>query len=611
MNHSDINPVPGQILNGRYEVLEKLHAGAMGVVYRAKDQRLNKIFALKSMITPDAEADRSRAGEWFEREANILCNLRHPGIPVVTDFFEELRRLWLVMDFIDGINLGSMPLPVSEAEAVKVALLALDILKYIHKKGIIHRDIKTEHFILENSSNRYFLVDFGTARFAKPAAVKTAIGTHGFASPEHYEGKADAVSDIYSLGAVLHHILTAKDPRNGIPFEFEPIEKAAPGVSQKMAFVVDKALSYYPKDRFQNAEEMEKILNEYTTADSNSKSGKTESSQAHNTKIMPHSPAKARSGSTPSVFLSPEPVEIPKITGRFNLRHAGLVKKALFISDVTIAVVFYDGTVVFRNSADGKDEGSLTNIGAFAANCCDAAVSPDYETLALAMDDKRIFLWNLNTRRRTATLSEHTRVLSCVRFGTKGKIISGDSGGNICIWNTSPVRFKGSANMGNSACTALAFGENDKIFFCGNDQGFIFNGNTIFLENEDAEFKSRQIHNGSIISIFHSGADDKLITTGVDGFIRIHKIESGSRLQLQNISELNFNGRPVKSTAFNNQKNLIAAGFEDGGTAIINFSGLNITVETKEHTKPVESVDISPNGKIICTADEDEIILWG
>jgi serine/threonine-protein kinase len=615
MNHNNSNPDPARILNGRYEIIERLHAGAMGVIYRAKDRRLNRVFALKEMLIPGNEADRRRAEEWFEREARLLCSFRHPNIPVVTDFFPDQGKLWLVMDFIDGVNLSSLKLPVSDTEGTEVCRAALDIFKYIHKLGIIHRDIKTEHFIKEKESEQYFLVDFGTARFFAPGEIKTAIGTLGFASPEHYEGKADNRSDIYSLGAVLHHILSGIDPRTRAPFDFEPLRQVIPSASEHLSFITDKALAYYPADRFQSAEEMENcLLNpDLINPPANTKKTSMIKPSAFSIPLEPVYAKINKQGEKNSASTLQNPTS-PGIRGqiinRLNLQHKGIIRKAIFADKNTIAVVFYSGEILFRNIISGADEGEIGFRGAFSSLCNDALISPDGRLLAQAMDDKRIFLWDLHSRRKLSTLAEHNRGVSVLAFCQSGGLLSSDMDGKVCFRKTSSPGLKLSSKIMNNAITALTISEDGRYFACGDEKGAVITGSISSLEDENAVFTGIPLHSGAVTGIFTDDNNLEILSSGKDGFIRLHKTQKRYNPSYQIFAETGIRGSSVTSLDFNRPSGLIAAGFDDGSVIVARYTDLVISNTLKEHHKPIESVVFSGDGSVLCSSDEDEIILW-
>ena len=262
---------PGEVLQGRYRIERVLGAGGMSTVYLALDLRfpsVRRLCALKEMIShiPDPRM-RALAQQSFEREAAMLATLSHPAIPKIYDYFTEGERHYLVMEYIPGEDLETRlrrtegMLPVEEV--VSWAVQICDVLHYLHSQQppIIFRDLKPSN-IMVDPYGRVFLVDFGIAKVFQAGQRGTMIGTEGYSPPEQYRGIADPRTDIYALGATLHHLLTRQDPRLEPPFSFHerPIRRVNPAVPEALAQVIMRALEYDPDRRFQSAMEMKQAL---------------------------------------------------------------------------------------------------------------------------------------------------------------------------------------------------------------------------------------------------------------------------------------------------------------------------------------------------------------
>ena len=242
---------PGTVLQGRYAIERLLGGGGMGMVYLARDQRLaNRPCAIKEMVDHFIDqAQRIEANEYFAREADTLAQLKHQAIPAITDRFELANRHYLVMEYVEGRNLeeelAARGEPLPEGLVIDIARQLCDVLAYLHglEPPMIYRDMKPSNVML-NPNGRVVLVDFGIARLFKAARKGTMIGTLGFAPPEQYQGLVDPRSDIYSLGATLHYVLTGRDPEKFPPFSFPPVRELRPAVSSNLAGAIDAALAY-------------------------------------------------------------------------------------------------------------------------------------------------------------------------------------------------------------------------------------------------------------------------------------------------------------------------------------------------------------------------------
>ena len=262
---------PGRVLQNRYEILGILGLGGMSAVYQGRDRRFPnvvKLCAIKEMKSHSLDPQmRAMAIQNFEREANILATLNHPAIPKVYDYFTEEARSYLVMEFIDGRDLEAVIAELTtflpQDQVMDWSVQLCDVLAFLHEHEppIIFRDMKPSNVMLDKHG-RLRLIDFGIAKNFQPGQKGTMIGTEGYSPPEQYSGIADQRTDIYALGATLHHLLTRQDPRVEPPFSFHerPVQSTNPNVSNEFAQVVMRALEYEPERRFATAQDMKRTL---------------------------------------------------------------------------------------------------------------------------------------------------------------------------------------------------------------------------------------------------------------------------------------------------------------------------------------------------------------
>ncbi len=267
-------PVGTPLQGGRYQIIGQLGHGGMGAVYLAKDMELFGRLCVVKQMRPffATQSERRKAEEDFKREAEVLARLNHPGhprIPEVYGYFVEGMDQFLVMKYIEGESLERrlerLGRPLSETEVIRCAQEVADALVYLHSRRpqpVIHRDIKPANIILD-PEDRVWLVDFGLARAAVSSGARVmvaggktvAAGTPGYTPLEQWQMQPTPKSDIYALGATVHHLLTAHDPRDRFTSfpeldlnllrsfsTFQPLAELRPDVSPALSNLVGRCL---------------------------------------------------------------------------------------------------------------------------------------------------------------------------------------------------------------------------------------------------------------------------------------------------------------------------------------------------------------------------------
>src|ERR671937_812974 len=261
------------LFDGRYRILRKLGTGGMANVYLAEDEVLGRRVAIK--ILNDRHAGDDQFVERFRREAKNAASLSHPNIVSIYDRGEAEGTYYIAMEYLDGRSLKELimargPAPVHVA--IDYARQILAAIRFAHRHGIVHRDIKP-HNVLVDGEGRLKVTDFGIAR-AGPSQMTeegSIIGTAQYLSPEQAQGApVTPSSDLYSVGIVLYELLTGTVPFAGeTPVELamkhlsktpDPPSKLRPEVPRDLDFVVMRALGKNPEERYQSAEEMDADL---------------------------------------------------------------------------------------------------------------------------------------------------------------------------------------------------------------------------------------------------------------------------------------------------------------------------------------------------------------
>jgi serine/threonine protein kinase len=263
---------PNIILQARYKILAVLGAGDDSTVYQARDLNFPdgyKLVALKEIHSLPTEPPLYNSSlRAFQREVNILASFSHPVIPKVYDFFDQNGRTYLVMEYINGSNLDFIlkkrPAELTIALITKWAIVLCDVLDYLHTRPhpYIFRALKPLH-IMVNQIGGIFLIDFALRQRLVSALGQTkTTGIDRYDAPESIENNFTPLTDIYSLGATLHHLLTRLDPRLKHPFNVykRPMRDFNPQVSDALEQIVMKALAFNPAERYQSAAEMKAVL---------------------------------------------------------------------------------------------------------------------------------------------------------------------------------------------------------------------------------------------------------------------------------------------------------------------------------------------------------------
>ena len=280
----------GKVIDARYRIREKLGEGGMGAVYKVEHVRMGKVLALK-VLRPELALDKKLKSR-FHQEARVVSKLSNPNTIQVFDFGElEDGSLYIAMEFMPGRDLAALLRTqgaFSEERAISIGLQVLASLAEAHEQGIIHRDVKPANVMLQKRKGRDDLVkvlDFGIAKLNEGegrkhiTGVAEFVGTPSYMSPEQARGDAlDARSDLYSVGAMLFELVTARPPFEGptpMSVVTQHLDKPPPRLgeivpgklfSPGFEAVLRKALAKDRQERFSSAEEMTQALERTRTA---------------------------------------------------------------------------------------------------------------------------------------------------------------------------------------------------------------------------------------------------------------------------------------------------------------------------------------------------------
>jgi outer membrane protein assembly factor BamB/tRNA A-37 threonylcarbamoyl transferase component Bud32 len=480
---------PGRVLQDRYEILGILGLGGMSAVYQARDQRFPnvvKLCAVKEMKSHSLDPQmRAVAVQNFEREANILATLSHPAIPKVYDYFSEEARSYLVMEYIEGRDLEAILTDMTgflpQEQVLEWAIQLCDVLQFLHEHTppIIFRDMKPSNIMLDKHS-RLRLIDFGIAKNFQPGQKGTMIGTEGYSPPEQYRGVADQRTDIYALGATLHHVMTRQDPRVEPPFSFHerPIQTANPAVTNEYAQVIMRALEYEPDRRFASAEEMKRVLVSLRPS-SVARYGAVVSGHLENTDVLPlwtfacedeirSSPA-LRSGLLYVTAYDHNLYALDATTGKFMWKYAtdGGIAGSPCVNEDRVVIGSDDRVTYCVNAQTGRIIWTCPTQGRVRS-------SPriQFGHVFFGSDDRFLYAVNMQSGRVAWKTEVEAPVRSSVAIGDELLYFGDESGSFYCIDIRGTIKWRFHSKRGITSSPVLH--KESQLVVVGSQDGTVY-----------------------------------------------------------------------------------------------------------------------------------------
>jgi len=613
-----------RVLSGRYELLEPVGRGGMGVVYRARDRELDRLVAVKVLPAELLRGEGFRAR--FRREARAAAGLAHPNIAVVHDIGEddggEEPVPYLVMELVEGVTLAELleQGPLAPAEAGKVVAAVLEALEHSHGRQVVHRDIKPANIMVSFAEDRLRVkvMDFGIARLLSQTATRltatgAVIGTPFYMSPEQAEGEpADESSDLYSVGCVLYELLTGRPPFTGdsaaaVLFQHlhkapEPPSKVDPALDPFWDGVLGVALAKDPRDRYPDAAAMRRAV----------EAGLAAPPVSVPPPAPPPEPGRpTRLDTAPPVDTEPSRSPRPYPPGsrirRRIFRRPGL--SALLVAAVLVAA--YGGLYVYKRSTEV--------VFRHSAWVTAMAFSPDGRTFAtVGSHDATVWLWDVRTRKQIGEFpSDHTKDLTSLTFSPDGKLlVTGSWDDTLRLWDVAtreqvgePLKDEDRELTWDRGVRAVAFSPDGRTLASAHADGRVRLWDTATERRLGRPLPAHVEEDAQGANTVAFDPDGRLLASGGrDGMVRLWDVatrEPAGRSVYLYDSE-------VESVAFSPDGEILAAGGREGRLLLWDVATREqIGRPLSGHDDIIWSVAFSPDGRLLASADGDNrLLLW-
>ncbi len=575
---------------GDYELLDEIARGGMGVVYRARQRRLERIVAVK-MILGGPFASKQTV-QRFRAEVTAAALLQHPNIVAIHDVGVHDDQHYFSMDYVEGQNLSQLvsnrPLP--SPQAARYVQFIADAIHYAHGQGILHRDLKPSNVLIDSATDQPRLTDFGLAKRLDGESSLTdtgqVLGSPNYLSPEQAGGRSGSIgrrSDIYSLGAILYHLLTGRPPFQGETLSDvlnqvihdDPLAPhlLMPGVARDLETICLKCLTKEPTNRYETAKDLRDELGRF----------------------LRHEPIEAR------------PVSRLEKSWRWCRRNPAIagLSATTFLLLVALAIGLPIDSLRVKRERERSDQTSYDSdmrLGQLAWDEGDLGLTLDRLRAQLPATGKRnrrgfewFYLWNLCEGEQSMVLTNHTHAVSCVAFSGDHRLATSSVGDPVHIWEVDSGKLL--MRLPEQNATSLAFAPDGRTLGVGGqDKATVWNIDTrsnIF--EHDAPLGKFQI---AFSPVGH------WMVLGTNSGYRRFGLDLGSAAIWDYVTHELKGSLPIGAggnIAVSPEGDRLITGNSDQKTKIWDLATLQL-IRLLE-TGPLNAMALSPDGRTLATSD--------
>ncbi|HEX4131970.1 MAG TPA: serine/threonine-protein kinase [Pirellulales bacterium] len=612
-----------------FDVMRIIGRGGMGLVLEAFDTRLQRNVAIK-VLDPDLASDET-AGQRFCREARAAASITHENVVAVHQVEKAAGDglPYLVMQLVAGETLEQRltsikTLPV--LEIVRIGMQAAHGLAAAHAQGLIHRDIKPSNILLEPPHDRVLLTDFGLARVSEDVKLTRTgfvTGTPLYMAPEQALGaEADPRSDLFSLGAILYEMCAGQPPFNGnstlaimrqiAEAKHRPLRELNPQVPEWLSETIDRLLAKKADDRFQSAIHLAELLDFQwalmkTTSDDvptvcviekRKRTIRNRWIAAIGAVVFLGIGLLAGMALVPYGTASLEAISTAEPMSVLTANAGAVWSVAFDPSSPTVAMAVEDGTVRLW---DLPTRSVTETINAHRGNIWSVQFAPSGDTFATAGDEGAIHLWRLSQATPQATF-ERPNAVRGLTFSHDGqRLFSGDRAGGVRVWSIETMKPIAEAQS-PSGVYAVAVSANDKtLATAGSDK-------VVRLWNA-ATLSQRLLlegHSGPVYSLSFHPDGKRLASAGWDKTVRLWDVDSGGL-----VKSWHGHDGDIWGIAFSPDGSRLATGGTDGAVKVWNAATGELIATYLGHKTGVHTVAFNRDGSLLASGGRDgSVRIW-